>query len=293
MGNIDEASQERETYGSAPGWSQGEKELAADAALPLGVKGARAESPTVDAEADSSPAQEEAPQEEVSQEATAPTSQPEPEKKFNMPPAERWEELRREKEEAKARADRADARAEQLAQAAIQRMSQQPQAQPQPEVDPYAGMDSATADFYRNMDRRIEQKAQMIADARMQPILHAADGLRRHQAEQDIKSFRAENPDIKPGSQEEAVIASHVQQGFDLNTAKKLAMYDKLETENRALKGKQAQVPQKRAAAQSDSSSGIPQTAGLPGRPGSWKDNVSSVHDKGGSFQDMLKAAFR
>ena len=286
MAKIDEELEQRETYGNAPGWSNNQREVPADAA-PKITKDAQAESSPADAEAESSPEQEETQQQE-SQEATASTSQPEPEKKFNMPPPERWEELRQQREAERQRAERA----EQLAQLALQKL-QTPQAPIQSEVDPYAGMDAATAEFYRNMDKRIEQKAAQLAQQQVQGVLQAVDAGRRELAEIKLNQFRQANPDIKPGSQDEAVIASYVQQGYDLTSAKKLALFDKLEAENRALKGKQAAVPQKRAAAQSESSSGIPQTAGLPGRGGNWKDKAGEVIDKGGSFQDVLKTVFR
>lgn len=266
MPNIDEEVQQRDTYAPA-------------------VKDAQAESSPADAQPDSSPEQES--QEQPSQEATAPTSQPEPEKKFNLPPQERWEELRRQREDAERRAQQAEA----MARMALEKI-QSPQ-QVQPEVDPYAGMDAATAEFYRNMDKRIEQKAGQLAQVQIQGVLQSLDLGRRELAEIKINQFRQANPDIKPGSQEEAQIAGFVSQGYDLNSAKKLAMYDKLEAENRAFKSKQSSLPQKRAAAQSDSSSGIPQTAGLPGKPRSWKDEASEVLDKGGSIQDVFKRAFR
>lgn len=285
MARVDEDLEQRETYGNAPGWSNNQKEVPADAA-PKMQQDAPAESSPADAPADPSPAQQES-QEQTSEQATPPTSQPQPEKQFNMPPPERWEELRRQREQAEARAVQAEA----MARMALEKIQgPQPQAQ---EVDPYAGMDAATAEFYRNMDKRIEQKASAMAQLQIQGVLQSMDAGRRELAEIKINQFRQSNPDIKPGSQEEAAIAGYVQQGYDLNNAKKLALYDKLETENRALKSKQSAIPQKRAAAQSESSSGIPQTAGLPGRPGSWKEKAGEVIDKGGSFQDVLKTVFR
>ena len=209
---------------------------------------------------------------------------PEPEKKFNMPPEERWEELRQQRLQAEDRA----AKAEQLAQLALQKL-QNPQAQP--ETDPYAGMDAPTAEFYRNMDKRIEQKATQLADQRIAGVLQAVDAGRRELASIKISQFRKENPDIVPGSKEETAIAGYVQQGMDLDMAKKIVRYDTLESENRALKAKQSSVGQKVAANQTGPTTGIPSTSGLPGRPGDWRETVKEAHRKGGSLADILNAA--
>ena len=243
-----------------------------------------------DAVVDSSPTDAPAPsaevtpvQEPVSQEGTAPSTPTEP-AQFNMPPAERWEELRQQRVQAEERA----AKAESLAQLALQKL-QNPQGQP--EVDPYAGMDAPTAEFYRNMDKRIEQKAAQLADQRIAGVLQAVDAGRRELAGMKIAQFRKENPDIKPGSQEEVAIAGYVQNGVDLDSAKKLALYDKLEAENRALKSKHSAVGSKVAANATGPTSSIPAGAGLPGRPGDWRENVREAAKKGGSLADILNAA--
>ena len=278
MPNADEAQAERETFGNAPGWSQNQREDA----------GAAGASPTPDAVAAPSADVVEAPsQEQVTEQAPPPTSQPEPEKTFNMPPPERWEELRKQREDAERRAQQA----EQLAQLALQKL-QTPQVTVQPDVDPYAGMDAATAEFYRNMDKRIEVKATQLAEQKLQGVLQAVDAGRRELAEIKISQFRKDNPDIKLGSQEEALIAGYVQSGYDLQSAKKLALYDKLEAENRAFKTKQSTVPQRVAAARTESSSGIPAASGLPPKQGDWRERVGSILDKGGNVRDAAKALF-
>lgn len=226
------------------------------------------ESSPTDAAAAPSAAEEQAPQ-------------PEPDKTFNMPPPERWEELRKERDDARR-----------LAELALQKLqAPQPTQAPQPEVDPYAGMDAPTAEFYRQMDRRIEQKASALADQKLQGVLQAVDAGRQELASIKIAQFRKENPDIKQGSPEETAIAGYVQQGFTLDHARKLALYDKLETENRAFKTKQAAVPRK-AAANVESSAGIPESSGLPGRPGDWRQKASEVIDQGGDMLDIANTLF-
>ena len=261
------------TYGESRGWSKAM---------------AKAEEPQPDSDAatDSSPVQdvpvESSPieQEQVTEQAPPTPSQPVVEPPFHEHP--RWREVQQEKEQLRLEK-------QQLLET-LQRVAPQPHAQP--EVDPYAGMDPQTAEFYRQMDRRIEQKAAAIAAQQLQGITPAADNIRRELAEIKIAQFRRENPDIKPGSQEEAAIAGFVQQGFDLNTAKKLALFDKLETENRVLKTKRASVPQKVAASNTEASAGIPSGSGLPPRRSDWRDRAAEAVDKGGSFLDVANTLF-
>ena len=235
-----------------------------------------------DAVVDPSPTDAPAPSAE--QEQVVEQIQPEPVKEFNMPPAERWEELRQQRVQAEERA----AKAEQLAQLALQKL-QNPQAQQ--EVDPYAGMDPTTAEQYRALDRRIEQRANAIADQKIQGVLQAVDAGRRELASIKISQFRKENPDIVPGSKEESAIAGYVQQGMDLDMAKKIVRYDTLESENRALRSKQSTVGSKVAANATGPTTSIPAGSGLPGKPGDWRENVREAAKKGGSLADVLNAA--
>ena len=279
MPTVEESGQERETFGNAPGWSERQK----SDAVPSASQDAVGESSTPDAETAPSAVES---QEQVSQEGTAPSTQPEPEKKWNQPPEERWEELRQQRADAQARAEKAEA----LAQLALQKL-QTPQAPSQPEVDPYAGMDAPTAEFYRNLDRRNQQQVQAIVAQQLQGYAQALDAGRRELAEVKINQFRQSNPDIKPNSKEEAAIAGFVSQGYDLSTSKKLALFDSLETENRALKAKQSTIPTKRAA-NTEQSSGIPSTAGLPPKAGDWRQRAGEILDKGGDTRDVLSTVF-
>ena len=246
--------------------------------------GAVADSPQPDAVTASSAEPTSPPQ--TPETAPPPTSQSEPGKSFNLPPEERWNQLRADRQEAITRAERAEA----MARMAMEKF-QSPQAPVAPEVDPYAGMEPQTAEFYRHLDKRIEQKASQLADQRMQGVLQAVNAGRQELASIKVAQFRKENPDITPGSPEEAAIASAVQQGYDLDTAKKLALYDKLDAENRALKSKQALTGSKAAANQTAPTSGIPSTAGLPGKPGDWRDGVRNAIRRGGSLADIVNAA--
>ena len=277
MPQVDEDSQDRQTFGNPTGWT--EKTTSGE------PEGASVAPPATDAE----PAPSAEPdQDQTSQPAPAPTSQPDPDKKFNMPPQERWDAVIREKEEARQRAERA----EQLAQLALQKLQATQPAVQQPEVDPYAGMDPQTAEFYRQMDRRIESKAAQMAEEKMKPLMQAYQTGINKLTKMEISQFRQSNPDIKPGSAEETAVAGFVEQGHSLENAKKLALYEKLEAENRALKGKQASIPRKMAASNSEQSSGIPSTSGLPAKQGDWRERVSEVIDKGGSFADAANAIF-
>ncbi len=282
MPEVDESAEERQTYGNAPGWSGRMKAVTPDSAPPTDAPVA---SSTTDAEA--APSAEPVPSEsQPSEQGTPPSTQPESQKPFNMPPQERWDAILREREEAKQQAKEA----RELAQLALQKL-QTPQQPSQPESDPYAGMDAPTAEFYRHLDKRIEVKATLLAEQKVQGVLQSLDAGRRELAEIKISQFRRDNPEIRPDSVEERAIAGYVQSGFDLNSAKKLALYDKLESENRALKSKTALLPTKRLA-NTDASAGIPTTAGLPPKPGDWRERVGDILDKGGSMTDAANLLF-
>lgn len=228
-------------------------------------------------------------QEQVSQEGTAPTTPPETVQPFNMPPAERWEELRQQKVSAEQRAQQAEA----MARMALERVQGSPPVVPVD--DPWAGLvnhpDPQTAVFYQQQQRLFQHEARRAASEQNQPVLQAASAVRQELASLKLTQFRTANPDIKPNSPEEQAIAGFIMQGYDLDAAKKLTLYDRLESENQAFKAKQASVGSKVAANQTGPTQGIPATAGLPGRPGDWRENVRQAARKGGSLADIVNAA--
>lgn len=254
------------------------------------VSGAQADSPQPDAQAAPS-AEPIASSDQVSEQGTPPSTQPEPAKPWNLPPEQRWEELRRERDEAR--------RAYQdLATRASQPM---PPVQPaQPQVDPWEGLlnhpDPATAQYWQ-MQRRLMEHHERIAEERaiqrLQPVIEAG---RQELARMSTAEFRRQNPDIKPGSEEERSIVSYMSgqvDGFNhpLESAKRNVLFDKLEAENRALKGKQSSVSSKVSANNSESSSGISASAGLPRQPSDWRDQVRQAIRNGGTLADMVNAA--
>ena len=116
-------------------------------------------------------------------------------------------------------------------------------------------------------------------------------------AQIDVREFRKENPDIKPGSPEEQQIIAYMTGQVDgikhpMESAKRNAQFERLQTEVKAYKTKQAAIPQKRAAASSEASAGIPAGSGLPGKKNGWEDRVGEVLDKGGSLRDAAKHLF-
>ena len=242
-----------------------------------------APSPAIDAPAASS-AEQVPVQEQVSQEGTAPTTPSTPEPTFHMPPAERWEELRQQRAAAEQRATQA----EQLAQLALQKLSV---GQPQASVPDYwAGKidhpDAATAQFWQQQKTMVDPLVQQL-----QGLSQAVQAGREELAEVKIENFRLRNPDITPNSEDEKAIATLVSRGYNLRDAKKLALYDRQEQELLALKAKQSSVGSKVAANQTGPTQGMPATAGLPGRPGDWRDHVRQAFQKGGSLADMVNAA--
>ena len=227
-------------------------------------------------------------QEQVSQEGTAPSTPATPEPTFHMPPAERWEELRQQKVAAEARA----AQAEAMTRMALERVQSPPGT---PQADPWEGLvnhsDPQTALFYQQQQRLFQHEARRIAEQQNQSVLQAVDAGRRELAAIKISQFRKENPEIKPDSPEEKAIAGLVSQGYDLDTAKKLALYDRQAQELLALKAKQSSVGQKVAANATGPTSGMPAQTGLPGKPGDWRDNVRQAFRKGGGIADVVNAA--
>lgn len=238
-------------------------------------------------DAPAAPSAENPVQETVSQPGSAPPTPTAP-AQFHMPPEDRWNELRQQKAAADARAERAEA----MARMALEKVSQP--AQPMAN-DPWEGKvnhpDPQTALFWQEQQRLFQHEARRVSDQQNQSLLQAVDAGRRELAEIKISQFRKENPDIKPNSPEEQQIAGLVSQGYDLNTAKKLALYDRLELENQALKSKQSSVGSKVAANATGPTQGMPATAGLPGRPGDWRDNVKQAMRKGGGLADIINAA--
>lgn len=222
---------------------------------------------------------------------TAPSAEPTPSSEQGTPsptpvveeskiPLSRLNEVLEQKKQAEAR------EAQLLS---MLQQARQPMAPLVPAEDPWAGLtnhsDPATAQFYQQQQRLFQHEAQKVASQQGQSVMQAVDAGRRELAALKIASFRRENPEIKPGSPEESAIAGYVSQGLDLDMSKKLALYDKLDAENRALKGKQSAIPSK-VAANVEQSQGIPATAGLPGKPGGWRQDVADAYDASGG--DLL-----
>ena len=205
---------------------------------------------------------ETAPPQPAAAEPSAKATEPVP---FDQHP--RWQERQRELEALRAQ--------NQQLLDAMQRMAQP--AQPmQPPADPYAGMDAPTAEFYRNMDRRIEQKAQEIAARQMQPILQTVDLGRQQLAKVTLASFYKENPDITPNSEESQAIAQKLYQGYDLEDAKWVVMgpkyHQQLTQQRHTTVTKQAAHRQQ---APPEGGPGIPATSGLPQPKESFRDTLA------------------
>jgi hypothetical protein len=287
MPQVDEDQQQRETYGNAPGWKDGQRVVPPMAPEP--------------AEPDATPAPSAEPeppvQEEASEEATPQTSQPEPEQQpYNVPPKERWDEVIQQRKEAERQRDEAL----QFARQILQR--QQPQAPAQPATDPWEALvnnqDPAVAQQWtllKNLVQHERKLGKQDAVQELQPVIEA--GMSKL-AQLDLNAFRKENPDIKPGSEEERLVTAYMEGQMDgvrhpLESAKRNALFNKLDTENRALKSKQAATPGKVAAANVEHSAGIPSRSGLPGQVRSTEEQAGEVIDKGGTAIDAAKAIFR
>lgn len=256
-----------------------------------------ADSSTQDAEAASSAADQ---QQDVqsTQQATAPTSQDgqTADVPFNKHPRwiERQQELERERREKESLREQ-NQQLIQMLQRPVQVASPQPQA-----TDPWDGLvnhqNPEHARFYQTLQtvvRAERQIAKQEAISELQPVIQA--GMERL-AQIDIRDFRRENPDIKAGSEQERMIVSYMNGQVDgvrhpLESAKRNALFDQVAEENRTLKSKQQAIPRK-AAANTESSSGIPQVSGMPRRSSTTSEVVSDILEKGGNMRDAAKAIF-
>jgi hypothetical protein len=175
-------------------------------------KGVTPESPLEDAVASSSEA------EQQTQETETPTPQegvtPEPEE----PQAE---EQRVPYDRFKEKVDEANWYKQQLEAQIARQQAPQPVA---PQADPYANMTPEEKVFWQNVDRRAEQKAKELFEQQISPQLEAA---KKEFAVQRIEAFRKEHPEIKTNSPEEQMIAEKVRQGYFLEDAYKVVMYEK------------------------------------------------------------------
>jgi hypothetical protein len=105
----------------------------------------------------------------------------------------------------------------------VQRQQQAPQPQA-PQADPYAGKSPEERAFWEEVDRRAEERAKRIVNEQITPQLEAA---KLEFARQRISEFHKEHPEIKPGSPEEQMIVEKVRQGYVLDDAYKVVMYEK------------------------------------------------------------------
>ena len=108
----------------------------------------------------------------------------------------------------------------------MERLMEQVQRPPQPEapqVDPYAHMTAEEQAFYRNMDKRIEERAQAILQRSVTPQLNAGiEEIARLRVEQ----FRKDHPDVSANSSEEARISDKIRQGYLPEDAYRSVMWD-------------------------------------------------------------------
>lgn len=303
MAVVDEATQDRDTYGNPTGWSTAPRPLAEGQTPKSVVKPRAVAEPTVmppepvDEPAAPSAEEAQAPQEPSAESESTPS---EPEVPFHQHP--RWIERQRELEQA-----RQEKQALQEQNRLLMDMAQRPiqavvQAPPPPEVSPWAGLtdhpDSVTAQYWQRQKSLMEHHERLAEERAVQRLQPVIDAGRQELARISTRDFRKENPEIKPGSEEERLVVAYMNGQVDgvrhpLESAKRNALFETLKAERDTLKTKQSSVGSKRVAASTEATSGIPQTAGLPVRAGSAVDRTGHVLDQGGSWMDAAKAFFR
>lgn len=171
----------------------------------------------------------------------------------------RWQEIQREKQEVQEEKDYWRNKAMEFAEKVTA-----PKQVEMPTEDDYANMDAETEKFYRNLDARYEKRMKKFAEEVSRPILEENRIIKQRLAEMWQKDFRRENPDVKPGSEEERLIASKVKQGYSLEDAAFLVMGPKRIKEAEAKgQAKKAVKTEEKMKANIETSS-IPRVSGLP-----------------------------
>lgn len=300
MPTVDEAFQDRETYGNAPGWAQ-RRQAETPAGQPAPVPPAQEDAPPAsDVETAPSAAPVESQEPVVSPESAPPQPAVEPAPESDVPFHQHPRWIERQQELARERQRATDLqRQNQLLLETMQKVVPQPQ--PTQTPDFWEGRinhaDPATAQYWQGQKQMFElavQTGKQAAIAELSPVIQA--GMQKLAAI-DTRDFRKENPDIAPGSQDEALVIAYMEGRVDglrhpIESARNNAVIKRLEAENRALKSKQSAIPAKRAAAQTTHGAGIPQGAGLPARPGDWREQAGEVLDRGGGMKDVLHLVF-
>lgn len=199
--------------------------------------------------------------EATTQEATQKENPP-----FNEHP--RWKELLEEREYYK----------QQLA-ALIQKPNQQVVAPV--EQDHYAGMSKEEREFYQNIERIAERKASAMLAQKEVAFKQELDQTRQILATVAYERFQSKHPDVVANSPEEAHIAKLYSNGYSLDDAYKVAMFDRLQSQKKAQVAVQKkQTIQNKMAANLETSS-ISQNSGLPqGKKQNFREMVAEMIDK-------------
>ena len=105
---------------------------------------------------------------------TTPSPSTEPPRAFNLPPEERWNQLRQERDQATARAQQAET----LARMALEKVST-PQVPASAQPDPWEGLvnhpDPQTALFYQQQRKLFQVEAERLADQKLQGVYQVVD----------------------------------------------------------------------------------------------------------------------
>ena len=142
--------------------------------------------------------------------------------------------------------------------------------------------DPATAQFYAQQRALMQQEAYRAAQAALGQIAPLVQMGRQELAQMTIAQFRQENPDIKPGSEEEGEIARLVapqdgSRGLTLEQAKRVVMYDKVVSKiTQATQAQQAQRSAQKRVTTPEASQGMPASAGGPQTVKSFRDTLDA-----------------
>ena len=216
------------------------------------VINAISESLPEDGNADSSTAEGQASQPEAP--VVTPTQQVEQEKEvpFHLNP--RWQERQRELEDLRRQN-----------QELLQIAQRQPIVQTvAPAVDPEANLSPEEKQFWAKQRQIAREEALKVAEAEKQGFNRELRETKETTAALMYERFLNKNPDILPGSEDEAKVVQYFQRGYTLDDAASLVRLPKLQRELELQKTqKQVQKVQQKVAATQETTTVAPKN-GLP-----------------------------
>jgi hypothetical protein len=150
-------------------------------------------------------------------------------------------------------------------------------------IQKYGAQDPATREFLRDIDARIDQRANKVADQRAAPLARENEALKRTVATMQEKMFRVDNTDVERDSQEEREIAQMISMGVPLEKATWAVMGPK-RVESAKINQQVKQTVKTKTKVQANlENRSIPQVSGLPQkRAENFREKADRIFREGG-----------